>query len=251
VTGRGPALDDAAWDSPWRRRCVRDKAVLSVGLLGCAVLLPWWPGGVLTALIATVVLVGPAGLAPAVLGRSLLAPGAFIAVGAASLLITVSWQGGPAVGLAPSPEPALTVTVRGCAATLAVFVLAATTPAVDLISAVGRLRVPQACLDVTAVAYRMVFVLAQSVRAVRAAQVARLGYDDRRAAMGSIAALVGAVWIRAWEHAGRLEAGLAGRGGTDSLRTLDPPAVASARFLIASVMTPIAVAAAAYLAVPR
>lgn len=235
MSARGLAIDDAAWDSPWRRRCVRDKAVVSLGLLACAVALPWWPGGVVTGVVALILLLGPAAIAPRVLARSLAAPLLFIAVGAASLLVTVSWSGGPVVGPSPSVMPAVTVTVRAVSATLAVFVLAATTPIVDLVAALRRVRVPQACLDVVAVAYRMLFVLLGSARAVREAQAARLGYDGRRVALRSTAVLAGAVLMRAWDRAERLESGLAGRGGGETLRTLDPPGHASARFLMATI----------------
>lgn len=235
MSPHGLALDDAAWDSPWRRRPVRDKATLSTGLLACAVLLPWWPGGILTAFVALGVLLGPAAVPPRVLIRGLGPPLLFIALGAASLLVTLSWSGGPVVGLAPSVSPVATVAVRGVAATLAVFVLAATTPIVDLVAGLRRARLPQACLDVIAVAYRMLFVLLDSARAVRDAQTARLGYDGRRAALRSTAALAGAVLVRAWDRAERLESGLAGRGGAEALRTLDPPVVASRRFLLLSI----------------
>lgn len=236
MSGAGLTLDDAAWDSPWRVRCVRDKAVLALGLLACALTLPWWPGGVLTGVVALAVLLGPAAVGPRVLVRSLTAPLLFIAVGAASLLVTISWAGGPVVGLSSSFAPAVTVVVRGTAATLAVFVLAATTPMVDLVASLRRGRVPQACIDVVAVAYRMVFVLLDSARAVREAQAARLGYDGRRAALRSVAVLIGAVLVRAWDRAERLEAGLAGRGGGEALRTLDPPRKASTGFLLISLV---------------
>ncbi len=246
MSSRGLALDNAAWDSSWRIRCVRDKAVLSFGLVACALVLQWWPGGVLTAVVAGGVLLGPAGLTLHTLVRSLAAPLIFIAIGAASLLVTLNWDGGPVIGLSPSASPAVVVAVRGVAATLSVFVLAATTPMVDLIGALQRARVPQALLDVTAVAYRMIFVLLDSLRSVREAQAARLGYDDRRAALRSTGILVGAVLMRAWDRAERLESGLAGRGGSDSLRTLDPPTVASSRFLALAVAGPVLLAAGSW-----
>ncbi len=241
----GLALDAAAWDSPWRRRCVRDKAALSVGLLACAVGLPWWPGGMATGAVAAAILLGPAGVRPGLLVRALTAPLLFIAVGATSLLVTLSWSDGPVVGLVPSITPAVTVAVRGVAATLSVFVLAATTPMVDLVAALRRARVPQACVDVTSVAYRLLFVLLDSTRAVREAQTARLGYDGRRAALRSTAVLVGSVLVRSWDRAQRMEAGLAGRGGGDALRTLDPPTHRSTRFLAVSVAGPTVLVAVA------
>ena len=202
---------------------MRDKAVLALGLLACALTLPWWPGGVLTGVVALAVLLGPAAVGPRVLVRSLTAPLLFIAVGAASLLVTISWAGGPVVGLSSSFAPAVTVVVRG-------------TAMVALVASLRRGRVPQACIDVVAVAYRMVFVLLDSARAVREAQAARLGYDGRRAALRSVAVLIGAVLVLAWDRAERLEAGLAGRGGGEALRTLDPPRKASTGFLLISLV---------------
>ncbi len=230
----GLALDTAAWDSPWRHRAVRDKATLAFGLLTCALALPWWPGGMATGVVAAAILLGPAAVPPGVLLRGLAAPVAFIMLGALSLLVSVSWADGLVVGWAPTVSPAVAVAVRGVTATLAVFVMAATTPMVDLVAALRRARVPQACLDVTSVAYRLLFVLLESLHAVRDAQTARLGYDGRRATLRSSAALTGAVLVRAWDRAARLESGLAGRGGAESLGTLDPPTVASTRFLIVS-----------------
>lgn len=231
MSARGFALDDAAWDSPWRRRCVRDKASLCAGLLLCALVLPWWPGGVATAAVALIVLLGPAKVPAGLLARIIAAPLTFIVIGAATLLITVSWSGGPVLGWAPSLTPAIVVAVRGVAATSSLFVLATTTPMVDLLASLHRARVPQTLIDVTAVAYRMVFVLLESVLAIREAQTARLGYDTRAASLRSASMLMTMVLVRAWDRAGRLEAGLAGRGGNEGLRTLDPPTVASGRFL--------------------
>ena len=59
----GLALDHAAWSSPWRSRSVRDKGVLSLGLLVAAISLPAWPGGAAVAVAGLVLLLG-------LLGRS-------------------------------------------------------------------------------------------------------------------------------------------------------------------------------------
>ena len=44
------ALDDAAWQGPWRAVRVGEKVVLSVGLLVTALVSPPWPGCVLVAI---------------------------------------------------------------------------------------------------------------------------------------------------------------------------------------------------------
>lgn len=236
MTAGGPALDAAAWGSAWRGRAVRDKAVLALGLLLLVLVLPPWPGAVLVAVAAIALLLGPAGVRPGLLLRCLAAPLAFIVIGAASVLVSIAWEGGPVVRVTSAGvAAAATLLARGLAGTAALLVLATTTPMVDLIAALRRARMPDACIEVASLVYRMLFVLLESVRTITEAQSARLGYGTRRATLRSSAALTGAVLLRSWERARRLEEGLAGRGYTTSLRTLDPPLRASGRFLVAAV----------------
>ncbi len=247
MTG-GLALDDAAWGSAWRGRAVRDKAVLAFGLLVLVLVLPPWPGAALVAVATIVVLLGPARVAPGLLLRCLAAPMAFVVVGAASVLVSIAWEGGPVLRItAESVAAAATLLVRGLAGTTALLVLATTTPMVDLVAAMRRARIPDACVEVASLVYRLLFVLLESVRAITEAQAARLGYGTRRATLRSSAALTGAVLLRSWERARRLEEGLAGRGYTTSLRTLDPPRTASGRFVAAAVALLAAIAAASVL----
>lgn len=241
----GLALDTAAWGSAWRGRAVRDKAVLALGLLTLVLVLPPWPGTVLVALAATAVLLGPARVPPALLLRCLAGPLIFIAIGAASVLVSVSWDGGPVVAVTGAGvATAAALLGRGVAGALSLLVLATTTPMVDLLAALRRARIPDACIEVAALIYRLLFVLLESVRSITAAQEARLGYVSRRAALRSSAAVTSAVLLRSWERARRLEEGLAGRGYDQSLRTLDPPLRASTPFVLATLAGLAALAAA-------
>lgn len=96
---------------------------------------------------------------------------------------------------------AVTGLVRGLAGTLAVFVLAATTPMVDIIGGLRRARVPDPLIDVAGVTYRLLFVLLDSTRTILEAQAARLGYADRRLALRSAASLLVAILNRSWSSA--------------------------------------------------
>lgn len=235
---RGLALDDAAWASPWRGRRVADKVVLSAGLLTCAVALPAWPGGVLAGVAAGALMLGPGRVRPKLLLRCLSVPAAFILIGAVTVLVTVSWGShGPQIGLAPPMLPtAAALLVRGISGALAMFLLATTTPMVDLFAALRRARLPDPLVEVASLIYRLVFVLLESARTIREAQVVRLGHASRAAAYRSTSTLVAAVLVRSWTRARRLEDGLAGRGYVDALPTLDPPSYGSTRFVAASVL---------------
>ncbi|MGB3772525.1 MAG: cobalt ECF transporter T component CbiQ, partial [Rhodococcus sp. (in: high G+C Gram-positive bacteria)] len=116
------------------------------------------------------------------------------------------------IGITPaSAARALEVTGHAVAGTSAVLLLAMTTPMVDILSGMRRLKVPQACIDVAAVMYRFLFVLLVSVRTIRQSQAARLGYSSPRRSMHSAGLLTAAVLVKSWDRASRLEAGLAGR----------------------------------------
>jgi cobalt/nickel transport system permease protein len=80
----------------------------------------------------------------------------------------------------------------------------------------------------------MSFLLLDSVRRIREAQAARLGHTGRAAQWRSLAGLGATAFVRAFDRATRLQAGLAGRGYDGTLRVLVPEARVSARFTAAS-----------------
>lgn len=232
----GLALDHAAWSSPWRGRSVRDKGVLSLGLLLAAVALPPVPGGIAVAVVSAAILLGPVRVGWSRLWRILWLPLLSILVGVAAIAIRVGWDGGMRLGTsAAGIETAGQVAIRSVAATLAMFTLACSTPMVDLLSGLRRARVPDAIVEVASLIYRIIFGLLESAGAIRQAQEARLGYVNRRAAMRSASLGTVMLFVRTWDHARRLDEGLTGRGYVDSLRTLEPPRRRSAAFLAGAV----------------
>ena len=233
----GLTLDHAAWSSPWRGRSVRDKAVLSLGLLLAAVSLPPLPGGLGVAAVSLILLLGPIRRGWARLGRIGWLPLVSILIGVATVAISPSWEGGPRLQVTGAGlSMAGAVAVRAVAATLAMFILACSTPMVGLLAALSRARVPDALIEIAALIYRFTFGLLESAGSIHAAQEARLGYANRSAAMRSASMGVAMLFVRSWDRARRLEDGLAGRGYQDSLRTLEPGRVRSVRFLAASIV---------------
>jgi cobalt/nickel transport system permease protein len=240
----GLAIDDAAWSSRWRDRSLPDKTILSLGLTGTALLLPPWPGSVLVALVALTATVGPAGTPWRLVARAMGAPLLFIAIGSLSVAVTVTAPPDVALAVtAASLDRAAGVGAHAVAGSLSVLLLALTTPMVDLLSGLRALKVPAACVEVAALTYRMLFILLDCVHAVRESQAARLGYSSPRRSMTSAAALTAAVLTRSWEHARRLEEGLAGRGYTTELRTLQDDRPGSPAFRAATLSVLAAVVA--------
>lgn len=233
----GPAVDVAAWSSPWRWRSPGDKVLLGGGLVLAALVLPTWPVCPIVAVAAVGLTLGPARVPPRVLFRAARAVAAFVLLG--TVTIAVTWRS-PVEGFGPtvtaqSLGAALDTFAHATAGTAAVLLLAATTPMTDLLAWARRRGVPEAVVDVAGLVYRMIFVLLATLGAVRAAQTARLGYADRRATLRSAAALAAAVLVRSFDRARRLEAGLAGRGFEGDLRVLDDERPTSPRFVGATV----------------
>lgn len=227
-------IDVAAHSSRWRRRHPLEKAVLGFGLTVCAVCLPPWPGALLVAVVTLGLLLGPAGVPARRLWRAYRVPLGFCVTGAVPLLVRVGGPDGLVVLAPHGPAQAAAVLLRTSAASLGLLLFAFTTPVSDVLPRLVRAGVPAAVVDVALVMYRMSFLLLDTVAQVRQAQAARLGQSSRAAAWRSLAGLGATVFVRAFDRAARLQAGLASRGYDGTLRVLVPEARVSGRFVYAT-----------------
>jgi len=230
------AIDDAAWASPWRRRRVGEKVTLSGALILTALLTDPWPGCALVAVISLILILGSARIRPTLLATVMAAPVAFLLVGALPVAVHIGadgWGIGPLRVSATGLATALGLLAHGIAGTLAVMVLATTTPMVDLLTWMRTLHVPDTLLEIASLTYRMLFVLLGTTWAVHQAQRARLGDDaswGRR--MHTAAGTTGSIMLRSWQRAVRLQEGLEGRGFEDALVTLSPRRERSWPFIV-------------------
>ncbi|CAL9392586.1 cobalt ECF transporter T component CbiQ [Streptomyces sp. enrichment culture] len=238
-------IDAAAHSSRWRRRHPVDKAVLGLGLTVLAISLPPWPGAALVLATALALLLGPARVPGRRLWRAYRVPLAFCVTGALPLLVQVGGSGGFLSPAAHGPQRAAEVLLRTSAASLGVLLFAFTTPVSDLLPRLVRAGVPAPLVDVALVTYRMSFLLLDAVRRVRQAQAARLGHTTRAAAWRSLGGLGATAFVRSFDRAARLQAGLAGRGYDGTLRVLVPEVRVSVPFTAASLALLAALAALA------
>lgn len=138
----GLALDQAAWSSPWRGRSVRDKAVLAGGLLLVAIAAAPLPGGLAVMLSCLCLLLGPIRVGWVRLARISWFPVVSILVGVATVAVSLSWGAGLQLRVTEqSLWQAAALAVRASAATLAMLVLACSTPVIDLLEGLRRARV--------------------------------------------------------------------------------------------------------------
>ncbi|MWA15361.1 cobalt ECF transporter T component CbiQ [Streptomyces sp. BA2] len=236
-------IDAAAHSSRWRRRHPVDKAVLGLGLTVLAVSLPPWPGAALVLAAALAVLLGPAGVPPRKLWRAYRVPLGFCVTGALTLIVQLGGPEGFVTLADGGPARAGGLLLRTSAASLGVLLFAFTTPMSDLLPRLVKAGVPAPVVDVALVMYRMSFLLLDSMSRIRQAQAARLGHTTRAATWRSLGGLGATAFVRAFDRASRLQAGLAGRGYDGTLRVLVPDARISRSFVAASAVLLLGLAA--------
>ena len=239
------ALDDAAWGAPWRHIRVSEKLLLSMGLVLTALIAPAWPAAPLVALASVVATLGPARIPIRTLATGFAAPLVFILIGSISVAFIVgrapaeAWfQLGPLSLTTASVLNGLQLFARSAAGTLAILLLATTTPMVDLLGWARQRGVPGPLVEVASLIYRLLFVLLDTALAMHVAQVARLGDAPAgpkpfKRRMNTAANTMGTLLVRSWDRAARLTDGLAARGIDGDLITLPRRMPASPRFLAA------------------
>lgn len=165
-------------------------------------------------------------------GRMLFVQGFFLAISVVGVAVSVTfgldtatgwgWQLGP-LRFTSSPSAlvlALGLLGRtlGCVAALNFLIL--TTPLVDVIEVLRRLRLPEVLIDVMTVTYRTIFVLLESVQRIIVAQAARLGYSNPRRALASTAQLASQILLDTYRRSHQMQQSLESRGMAGPLRVL-------------------------------
>lgn len=238
------AIDDAAWASPWRRRRVEEKTLFSVGLILTALFSPPWPGCILVGIVALFCMLGPARIRPRLVLGALTAPVVFVLIG--TLPVALEWhgfdRGMPLRVTHQSLVRSGTLAAHSLSGTLALVLLATTTPMVDLLGWMRGLRIPDPLLELANLTYRLLFLLLGTTFAIREAQKARLvDQASFRRRWQVTAATMGSVMLTSWERARRLQEGLEARGYEETLPTLIPHRARSTRFLATTILVLVAI----------
>ncbi|MBM4144420.1 MAG: cobalt ECF transporter T component CbiQ [Lentisphaerae bacterium] len=206
-------IDCYAYTNRWQTRHPAEKAAFAGGLLALSLILPLAGSLVVLAVVSAVTL-GGARVPPRVYLRTLAIPLVFIAVGSLSLLLSVSFGAqGVHVGLATDQMARATRLLgRAVAAASCLCFLGLTTPALDWLPLLRRLRVPSVIVDIMFVVYRLLFVFIERLAAMHTAHEARLGYASVRSTFRS-SGLIGAnLLVFALKRARGMEMGMAARG---------------------------------------
>lgn len=112
---------------------------------------------------------------------------------------------------------------KAFAAVSCLYFISLSTPMVELISALRRLKCPSLLTELMALIYRFIFVLMDTAQTIYIAQNARLGYASTTLGFRSLAALISSLFIRTYKRSDLLYTALESRGYEDELLVLEEP----------------------------
>jgi cobalt/nickel transport system permease protein len=207
-----------------------EKSALSLGMLVAAMALPPWPGGLVVLTMMLTATLGVARVPVRTYFRLAAVPLTFLVAGVVPLLVSVEFGGVWLISLSWATgggELVLRVTLRSLAALSCLLFLSMTTPVPQVLRVLRNLRIPAVLTEVSLLVYRDVWVFVDTVRAIRAAQSARLGYRDLRTSYRSLGMLMATLFGQALQRARIMERGLQARNWQGEIRVLDEGAAAT------------------------
>lgn len=230
------AVDSHAYASRLRSWHPAEKAGLALATMFIALAAGSSLTEVTIAVLMLVMTVGLAGIPPGFYLRLLALPAVFVLVGAASAGLSVTGPG-PGAGAdflvavslgnittgftAAGLSLATGLLLRSLAAVTCLYFLALTTPMVDVIWLLRRLRVPALLTELLELTYRYIFVLADLASQVRTAQSCRQGYASWSNSCRSLGGLINAVFRKAGWYSRQLAVALAARGYQGQLAVME------------------------------
>lgn len=103
------------------------------------------------------------------------------------------------------------------------YYLSLSTPMVDLLAVLRRLKVPKLLIELMGLIYRFIFVLLETADTMYTAQNSRLGYSSLSSGYRSLSVLASTLFIRAYKRSDELYTALEARGYDGELNVLEEP----------------------------
>ena len=112
------------------------------------------------------------------------------------------------------------MSLRAIAITVCIYFLLLTTPFIELLQILKKLKCPPLIIELLGLMYRFIFILLTTMTELITAQQARLGYRNRATTWHSVKIIGGTLLKRSLEHYRSFSLGLTSRGFTGQLQFL-------------------------------
>ena len=219
-------IEQSAYANRWRKVSPAAKALFALGgFVAAFVARTPHVAALIAVILAVTTLVGAA----IPMGRYLrvaLPALLFLALSCLSLALSLNLSnetGGVVLQLTPAgTNKVAEVGARSLAALTALLFLVLTTPLIDLIALLRRLKTPEVLLELMVLCYRMLFVFSEAMHDILTAQSARLGYASPRLALRSLGQLTANLTVQIWQRAHGLHIAAQARNNDGALRFIEP-----------------------------
>jgi cobalt/nickel transport system permease protein len=218
-------IEQSAYTNLWRRVTPAAKGLFSLcGLVAAfAAATPATACGI-AAVLCAVTMIG-AGIPPVRYMRVAAPALLFLMVSALSLVVSLKIGGSVgdvSLHLAQTEYAKVAqVCGRSLGGLAALLFLTLTTPLIDIIALLRRLKAPEVLLDIMVLCYRTLFVFSESVHDTITAQSARLGYTTARISMRSLGGLVANITVQVWQRSQALHLAAMARNNDGPLRFIE------------------------------
>ncbi|MCL5056968.1 MAG: cobalt ECF transporter T component CbiQ [Actinobacteria bacterium] len=122
---------------------------------------------------------------------------------------------------------------RSLGAISCLYFLSLTTPMVEVISILRKLRVPPLFIELMGLIYRFIFVLVETAESIYTSQSSRLGYRNLKTGYSSLGILAANLLVRAYRRSEILFTTLSSRGYTGEIRVLETQFAVSGKNILA------------------
>lgn len=218
-------IEQCAYGNRWRRVTPAAKGLFTIGTLIAAFAATQPAAAALVALLVVLAAVIGAGVPATRFLRVAIPPLGFLLLGCLTLAYSLDVAPGNGFTVRWLPAgwtPIMQLAARSSAALTALLFLALTTPLVDLIALLRRLKMPEVLLEIMVLCYRMLFVFSEALHDTRTAQAARLGYATPALTLRSLGSLTANLTLQIWQRAHALNVAAQSRNNDGAFRFLEP-----------------------------
>jgi len=227
-------IDRVAYSSKLKKKDPLQKLFFTVLTLGVCLWADWTPVSIAILGIMGCITVLRGGIPLRFFMKLLLVPMSFLLVGVLTIAVNVSKN--PQIFLVSLPLAGTWIGVsnqglydavrlfsKALGAVACLYYLSLSTPMVDLLSALRRLKIPKLLIEMMSLVYRFIFVLLETADIIFTSQNSRLGYASISSAYRSLGVLASTLFIRAYKRSDELFTALEARGYEGELNVLEEP----------------------------
>ena len=240
------SIDSYAYSNKLRKFHPAEKCAFAMITLIICLVASSIPTSLAVFALMFVVVVGYAGIPGRVFVGFMSIPVSFLLVGVLTIAINITKNptvflfsisiGGFNIGVTSvGSVAAVSLLFKSLGAVSCLYFLSLTTPMIDIIYVLRKMKVPALFIELMTLIYRFIFVLAETADKIYTSQSSRLGYGGVKVAFASLGGLASTLFIKSFHRSQMLFQALSSRCYTGGLNVLDAEYRFSVRnlFLIA------------------